>query len=199
MNGWLYILCGLIAVLGRVVGLVIGARRELANRTRQFRLERLAGAWRSIQVAATDPGGGTRLALDTALMEVQLFGTPLQVEAATRTGRAVAAGAELAPVLAELLEALRRELRREMRLGHETSSPSLRFDGTSAEPGQTPATIPSGPHAAILGARSFASDPARTSRRESRAARRGAPRPRLRADQAPRDGHNGARGAHGLR
>jgi hypothetical protein len=119
MNAWLYLICVLVAVLGRIVGQSLGAKKELANRRRQYRLERLADAWRSIQLAASAVTEASRRGLHGALRDVQLFGTPSQVNEAARVVQALDAGDDVALVLVDLLEALRAELRREMHLSGE--------------------------------------------------------------------------------
>jgi hypothetical protein len=116
-SGWLYVVCGLIAVLGRILGHTLSAWNEAANRKRQYRIERLADAWRSIQIAANDTTTGAKRILESALADVQLFGTLAQVTAATRVELALEIASERTPALLELLEGLRGDLRREMRLG----------------------------------------------------------------------------------
>lgn len=116
MNAWLYLMCVLVAVLGRFVGQSLAARKELANRNRLYRLERLAEAWRVIQIAASGRTEATRRDLEGALREVELLGTPSQVLSAARVVRALDATIDGALGVADLLEALRAELRQEMRL-----------------------------------------------------------------------------------
>lgn len=118
MSTWLYLLCGLIAFLGRLLGQALGARKDFANRNRQYRLERLVDAWRSIELAASGPG---QEALEGALRDIQLFGTPSQVESAARVVHALDDGSDAAPMLVGLLETLRSELRLEMRLSRQVT------------------------------------------------------------------------------
>jgi hypothetical protein len=115
MSTWLYVLCGLIAILGRILGQALGARKELANRNRQYRLERLVDAWRSVELAASDTDPESRL--EGALRDIQLLGTSSQVDRAARVVHAMDGGADPVPLLVDLLEVLRTDLRREMRLG----------------------------------------------------------------------------------
>jgi hypothetical protein len=135
MSGWLYVICVLISVLGRVLGHSLGARKELANRNRQYRLERLADAWRSIQLAASDTTAGARHVLERALVDVQLFGTPGQVTVATRAVLALDTPSDRAPMLLELLEALRGDVRREMRLRAQVT-PLATIDNASVSDAQ---------------------------------------------------------------
>lgn len=120
MNPSIYVICMLLAVLGRILGQSLGARKERANRCRQYRLERLAAAWRSINHELSSPTQESRRCLEVALREVELFGAPAHVNSAARAVRALDdTGADRAEILGGLLEVLRAELRREMDLsGH---------------------------------------------------------------------------------
>ncbi len=129
MSTWLYLLCGLIAVLGRILGQALGARKDLANRSRQYRLERLVDAWRSIELAARGP---RQECLEGALRDIQLFGAPAHVESAARVVRALEDGSDPAPQLVGLLEALRGELRLEMRLSRQVIPLAVTHGGSPA-------------------------------------------------------------------
>ena len=122
-NAWLYVLCGVIAILGRILGQALGAKKELANRNRQYRLERLVDAWRSIEVAAS--GTEQRLDLAGALRDIQLLGTSSLVDRAARAVHALDSGVDPTCLLVDLLEALRGDLRREMRLGGQVTPLAL--------------------------------------------------------------------------
>jgi hypothetical protein len=130
MSTWLYLLCGLIAVLGRFLGQAFGARRDLANRNRQYRLERLVDAWRNIEIA----GSGARhdANLEGALRDIQLFGTASQVESAARVVRALEDGSDPEPLLVGLLEDLRGDLRLEMRLSCRVTPLAMKQGGAPA-------------------------------------------------------------------
>ena len=133
MSPWLYVLLGLLAVLGRILGQALGARKELANRSRQYRVERLAEAWRTIQLASRDVTSASKRDLEGALRDVELLGTPAQAASATKVVLALDTAAQQAPLLAELLEALRGDLRREMRLGGRVAPLAVRDDAARSE------------------------------------------------------------------
>jgi hypothetical protein len=116
MGAWLYMICALLAVLGRIFGQFLVARRDLDNKNRQLRTDLLVDAWRSIELAANRTDQEAMRGLERALGAIQLLGTPSQVERASRVAYAMAAGSHNPPVFVDLLEVLRGDLRREMRL-----------------------------------------------------------------------------------
>jgi hypothetical protein len=139
MSTWLYVLCGVIAILGRILGQALGARKELANRNRQYRLERLVDAWRNIELAASDTDQQPHL--EGALRDIQLLGTSSQVDRAARVVRALEGGSDPVPLLVDLLEALRSELRREMRLSGQVTPLALALGGAPAKPAPAAAAL----------------------------------------------------------
>jgi hypothetical protein len=116
MGAWLYMICALLAVVGRIFGQFLVARRDLDNKNRQLRTDLLVDAWRSLELAASRTDQEAMRGLERALGAVQLLGTQSQVERASRVAYAMAAGSHNPPVLVDLLEVLRGDLRREMRL-----------------------------------------------------------------------------------
>ena len=115
MNPALYILCMLLAVLGRLLGQFLGARKERANHYRQYRLERLATAWQSLSRELSSPTRASPGSIEVALRDVELFGAPRLVDRAARAARALDdTSPDRARILDGLLDALRIELRREM-------------------------------------------------------------------------------------
>jgi hypothetical protein len=117
MGACLYMICAaVLAVLGRIFGQFLAARKELDNRNRQLRMDLLVDAWRSIELAANRTDQEAMSGLERALGDIQLLGTPSQVERASRVAYAMAGGSHNPSVLVDLLEVLRGDLRREMRL-----------------------------------------------------------------------------------
>jgi hypothetical protein len=115
MNTLLYVLRGVLAVLGRLFGQLWGNRTELDNRRRELRVQHLLGAWRQMARAGRrgdDPGD-----LEQALADVQLFGTPAQADQAARVARTLNDDPAETSALDDLLETLRVDLRDELRLG----------------------------------------------------------------------------------
>jgi len=98
--GW--VLRGVVVVIGKLLGQRLGARRELAGRRRDLRLDAMIAAWRGL----VSYRGAE---LDRTLADIQLFGTAEQAERAVRAARALECGAHDA--LYELLESLRADLR----------------------------------------------------------------------------------------
>jgi hypothetical protein len=117
MGAFLYVMLGLLAVLGRLLGHVLGARRELANKRRELRVQVLIDAWRSIERAAHRIARDEMRDLEHALADIQLFGTPSQTDRAARVARSLSGKATNGAAIGELLEALRVDLREEMKLG----------------------------------------------------------------------------------
>jgi hypothetical protein len=116
MGALIYLLRGVLAVLGRIVGQVLGARGDIDNKRRELRVHALVDAWRNLERAVNHPGPDEMRAMEQSLADIQLFGTPVQAEHAARVARSMNEGDADASV-DELLEALRVDLRKEMRLG----------------------------------------------------------------------------------
>jgi hypothetical protein len=116
MGAIIYLLRGVLAVLGTVVGRLLGARGDIDNKRRDFRVHVLVDAWRNIERAVSRPGADETRGLEQALADVQLFGTPSQAEHAARVARSMNEGDAKTSCLDELLEVLRLDLRKEMRL-----------------------------------------------------------------------------------
>jgi hypothetical protein len=111
MGAVLYLFVGLLAVLGRIVGQMLGVRWNERNSRRDLRMSALVDAWRRLARVTSLPSAD----FQQALADIQLVGTPAQVELATSAMRPPNELAGEASVH-ELLEALRVELRAEMGL-----------------------------------------------------------------------------------
>jgi hypothetical protein len=121
MGAITYLLRGVLAVLGTILGRVLGARGDIDNKRRDFRVHVLVDAWRNIERAVNRTGSEEARGLEQAIADIQLFGTPSQAEHAARVARTMNEGAAKTTCLDELLEALRLDLRKEMRLGRAES------------------------------------------------------------------------------
>jgi hypothetical protein len=117
MGALVYLLRGVLALVGGIVSRMLGARRENDNRRREIRVNALVEAWRAIERAAIRLGPAELRGLEQALAEVQLFGTPSQVEQAARVAQSMSERDDEPAQIENLLEALRGDLREEMRLG----------------------------------------------------------------------------------
>jgi hypothetical protein len=76
MNALLYILRGVLVMLGKLLGHFLGSQKELDNRRRELRVQHLVEAWRHIAGAGHHGGADDARSLDQALADIQLFGTP---------------------------------------------------------------------------------------------------------------------------
>jgi hypothetical protein len=154
MASLFYLLRGLLAVAGAILGRVFGVRSESENRRRELRVNVLVEAWRNIERAAMRAGAEEMRGLERALADIQLFGTPAQVEHAASVARSMNERRRTKGQVGDLLEALRLELRTELRLGR-TDSPfvSLREASPAVAP---PEVAPSSVALCAVGDRSFA-------------------------------------------
>ena len=138
MSAILYLLRGVLAVLGRLFGQALNGRRELDNKRRELRVQFLVDAWRSIERAANRAGREEARGLEQALADLQLFGTPAQADQAARVARSMGDRGRESTALDDLLETLRLDLREEMRLGRTSARLVYLRDGyafTSARAG----------------------------------------------------------------
>jgi hypothetical protein len=117
MGAITYLLRGVLALLGTIVGRLLGARGDIDNKRRELRVHALLDAWRNVERAVNRCGAEALRGLEDALADIQLFGTPSQAEHAARVARSLNDGQAETGCLDELLEALRLDLRKEMRLG----------------------------------------------------------------------------------
>jgi hypothetical protein len=103
---------GILAVIARVFGQMAGARRDLERKRYELRVDGLIEAWRSLERAARR--GGDMQALQNALADVQLFGSPEQVSRASAVAAALTRDIADEALLGVLLEELRFDLREEL-------------------------------------------------------------------------------------
>jgi hypothetical protein len=132
MSAVIYLLRGLFAFLGRLVGQTLGARRELDHKRRDVCLQALIEAWRSLERATVAGIADDAPALDRALADIQLFGTPTQAAHAAQVAYSLDGGTGT-PAVDDLLEALRHDIREEMRLGR-AMGPLVRVRGAASRP-----------------------------------------------------------------
>jgi hypothetical protein len=106
----------LIAVVGWIVGHWLNAKRELTNRRREARLKGLEAAYKCLALAAVREWTDEHKAeFERFVAEIQLYGTPRQVELMTKL---VEAFNRQDPVVSfdPLLEDLRDSLRAELKM-----------------------------------------------------------------------------------
>jgi hypothetical protein len=107
----------LIAVAGWFFGHWLNARRELANRRRDLRLKGLEAAYNRISMASNrNWTPELEIEFEKFVAEIQLYGTPRQIELMTKIVRAFVQkeqSVSFDPLLEDLRDALRKELRME--------------------------------------------------------------------------------------
>jgi hypothetical protein len=106
----------LVAVISWFIGSWLAVRRDRANKRRDLRVQYLIDAYRRLAIGAnrTPPSASHLNDIESALEDVQLFGTAAQVEAAHELARNVAERGEA--TADGLLTLLRDDLRKELRL-----------------------------------------------------------------------------------
>lgn len=106
----------IIAILGWIVAHRLTAKRDLANKRRELRVKYLIDAYRQLERAGNRLDPSSKWSdLESAIADIQLFGTPKQVEMAKRFADEFAKNrsASLDELLFDLRETLRAELQLE--------------------------------------------------------------------------------------
>jgi len=106
----------LLAVVGWFVGYFTTIRRDRLSKRRDLRTQYLLDAYRRLEGAGNrrEPSREDEKALESAIADIQLLGSPDQVHLARRFALEFAGSGQAA--LDPLLESLRTELRRELSL-----------------------------------------------------------------------------------
>ena len=104
-----------VAIVSWFVGSWLSVRRDRANKRRDLRVQYLIEAYRRLVTASNrDPSPSQFVDLESAVDDIQLFGTPKQVSAAQEFAHNMADNREAS--LDELLADLRSDLRKELKL-----------------------------------------------------------------------------------
>jgi hypothetical protein len=104
----------LVAIAVGILAHLLSARRDRLNQKREKKIAYLIEAYRQLESCAHRLGSEEEKKLESAVADIQLFGSPSQVklvQAFVREFSATQAGS-----LDQLLQDLRRDLRRELRL-----------------------------------------------------------------------------------
>ena len=106
----------LLAALGWVIGYVTTVRRDRLSERRDLRVQYLLDAYRRLEGAANrqDPTEDDERALESAIADIQLLGSPEQVHRARQFALEFASTGQAS--LDRVLEGLRLELRKELAL-----------------------------------------------------------------------------------
>jgi len=119
-----------VAVLGWWTGHYLTARRDLINDRRMLQITYLLEAYRRLESAANRPKKtpDQTYAFESAIADIQLLGTPQQVEATIKYAKQHASGG--GAQIDDVLTILRRDLRREIALpGKVQNALVFRFTG----------------------------------------------------------------------
>ena len=104
-----------VAVASWFVGSWLSVRRDLSSKRRDTRVDYLIEAYRRLESGSNrTPTPSSRAAIESAIADVQLFGSAKQVAAAQEFGRLMAESGEAS--LDALLIDLRNDLRSELQL-----------------------------------------------------------------------------------
>ena len=104
-----------VAIVSWFVGSWLSVRRDRANKRRDLRVQYLIEAYRRLVTASNrDPSPSQFVDLESAVDDIQLFGTPKQVAAAQEFARKMAQHHEAS--LGGLLADVRADLRKELKL-----------------------------------------------------------------------------------
>jgi hypothetical protein len=102
------------AIIGGFVVHLFSARRDHANKRREYRVGYLIEAYRRLEACSHGIGPDNRIKLESAVADIQLLGTPNQVDLVQKFARDFAAQSGVS--LDVLLQDLRADLRAELRL-----------------------------------------------------------------------------------
>lgn len=106
---------GLIVAVGWIVSHYFNKSRDIAAEKRKLRISYLLEAYRKLEVASnSDNPHQTEAAMESAIADIQLLGTPAQVELVQKLARQFADEGVVS--FDQLLQNLRQELRRELEL-----------------------------------------------------------------------------------
>jgi hypothetical protein len=106
----------LVAVVSWFVGSWLVAKRDRANKRRDLRVQYLIEAYRRLATATERKETGAEFfaVLDSAIVDVQLFGSADQIQAAQKFAKQLAE--HRMAQMTELLASLRDDLRKELKL-----------------------------------------------------------------------------------
>ena len=105
-----------VAIVSWFAGSWLSVRRDRANKRRDLRVQYLIEAYRRLATATNrkETDAAYFAGLDSALVDVQLFGSACQITAAQEFAKQLAAQREAQ--LGNLLSSLRNDLRKELKL-----------------------------------------------------------------------------------
>lgn len=113
MNNDLIIQC-IITVIGWIVVYILAIRKNTQIKKKEVTIEYLIQAWGKLEKASNRKDNRYNTEIETAIADIQLFGTKLQIELAQQFAEEIARNKESSAL--ELLILLRENLRKELKL-----------------------------------------------------------------------------------
>jgi hypothetical protein len=112
------VLAALVAIVGFGVSHALTSKRDLKAEKRKVRVNFMIEAYRKLESGSCRGANAAKYseAFHSALADIQLLGSPLQVETARKIALALGSGTGEKVSINELLNALREELRGELGL-----------------------------------------------------------------------------------
>lgn len=114
MNNDLIIQC-IITVIGWIVVYIFAIRQNTQIKKKEVTIEYLIQAWGKLENASNRKDNRYNTEIETAIADIQLFGTKRQIELAQQFAEEIARNKESSTL--ELLVLLREDLRKELKLG----------------------------------------------------------------------------------
>lgn len=113
MNNDLIIQC-IITVIGWIVVYILAIRQNTQIKKKEVTIEYLIQAWGKLEKASNRKDNRYNTEIETAIADIQLFGTKQQIELAQQFAEEIARNKESSAL--ELLILLRENLRKELKL-----------------------------------------------------------------------------------
>ena len=113
MNNDLIIQC-IITVIGWIVVYIFAIRQNTQIKKKEVTIEYLIQAWGKLEKASNRKNNRYNTEIETAIADIQLFGTKRQIELAQQFAEEIARNKESSTL--ELLVLLREDLRKELKL-----------------------------------------------------------------------------------
>ncbi len=113
MNNDLIIQC-IITVIGWIVVYILAIRKNTQIKKKEVTIEYLIKAWGKLEKASNRKDNRYNTEIETAIADIQLFGTKQQIELAQQFAEEIARNKESSAL--ELLILLRENLRKELKL-----------------------------------------------------------------------------------
>ena len=118
MSAWSLLVPAIVVLVGWFVGHWLNVQRDQANKKTELRVQYLIEAYRRLEYIADRPAikidGDKRHDVESAIADIQLFGSPDEIRLAIKWAGDVAGTGK--GTVKDLLKELRRDLRKELQL-----------------------------------------------------------------------------------